>query len=65
MTSPIATISKKVSGGEELIVVKKSDFAIFQRWQAEINDALAKVRRGREEYKKRRTMVVSSPRTFR
>lgn len=65
MDSQIATIPKKVSGGEELVVVKKSVFESFQKWQEEVNDALAKVRRGREEYRKRKTAVVSSPKQFR
>ena len=65
MASQIATIPKKVSGGEELIVVKKGDFELFQRWQEEVNGALAKVKRGREEYKKKKTIVVSSPSRFR
>ncbi|KKU52364.1 MAG: hypothetical protein A3H69_01940 [Candidatus Sungbacteria bacterium RIFCSPLOWO2_02_FULL_47_9] len=61
MVSQIATIPKKVSGGEELVVVKRSDFELFQKWQVEINDALAKVQRGREEYRKKKTIVASSP----
>lgn len=65
MASQIATISKKVSGGEDLVVVKKSVFELFQKWQEEVNDALVKVRRGREEYRKRKTAVVSSPKQFR
>lgn len=65
MTNQIATIPKKVSGGEELVVIKRSDFELFRKWQEEINNALVKVRRGREEYKKRTTVVVSSPSKFR
>lgn len=55
-----ATISKKVSGGAELVVVKKRDFALFQKWQEEVRDAHAKVLRGREEYRQRKTIVASS-----
>ena len=65
MNTSIATIPRKVSGGEELVVVKKRDFDLFQKWQIELKDALAKVRRGREEYKKRKTVVAASPRLFR
>ena len=65
MVTLIATISKKVSGGDELIVVKKSDFEAFQKWTQELNDAIVKERRGREEYKNGRTVTVSSPRKFR
>lgn len=65
MAIPIVTISKKISGGEELVVVKKKDFGAFQRWQREVDDALAKVMRGREEYKKKKTLIASSPHKFR
>ena len=65
MTTRTATISKNVSGGEELIVVKRRDFAAFEKWQREVNDALAKVRRGRAEYRARKTVAASSPRRFR
>jgi hypothetical protein len=65
MASRIATISKNVSGGEELIVVKRRDFVAFERWQRELNDALAKVKRGRSEYRTRKTVAASSPRRFR
>jgi len=63
--TPIATIPKKVSGGDELVVIKRGDFEVFKKWQGEVSDALAKVKRGREEYKKRKTMVTPSPRKFR
>lgn len=65
MTTPIATIPKRVSGGEELVVVKKSDFEMFRKWSREVRDALAKVERGRKEYKRGKTAIVSSPRAFR
>ena len=65
MASQIATIPKKVSGGEELVVVKRSEFELFRKWQEEAQDALAKVRRGRAEYKNGKTVVASSPKRFR
>ena len=61
----IATISKKVSGGEELVVVKRSDFEKLMRWHNEMSDALTKISRGRNEYKNKKTIVASSPRRFR
>ena len=65
MTTQVATIPKKISGGHDLVVVKRKDYQLFQKWQAEISDALAKVRRGHEEYRSKRTVVTSSPRKFR
>ena len=65
MNLSIATIPKKVSGGDDLVVVKKEDFEQFQKWQEDIKDALVKVRRGREEFRKKKTVAASSPRQFR
>ena len=65
MATPIATIPKRISGGEELVVIKKSDFKIFQKWNKEVSDALGKIERGREEYKKGKAVAFSSPRKFR
>lgn len=61
----MATISKKITKGEELVVVRRSDYEAFVRWMAEIKDALAKVRRGRSEYRAKKTIVADSPRHFR
>ncbi|MEK7559832.1 MAG: hypothetical protein AAB522_00825 [Patescibacteria group bacterium] len=63
--SNIATIPKKVSGGEELVVVRKRDFDVFQKWQSQINDALFKVYRGRKEYRTGKTRVLSSSKELR
>ncbi|KKW16908.1 MAG: hypothetical protein UY56_C0007G0009 [Parcubacteria group bacterium GW2011_GWA1_50_14] len=65
MASPIATISKRVSGGEELIVVKRRDFEQFRKWQKEVQDILAKVKRGRAEYRNGKIIAASSPKRFR
>jgi len=46
-------------------VIKKSDFKIFQKWNKEVVDALAKIERGRGEYKKGKTAAASSPSKFR
>jgi hypothetical protein len=65
MAGSIATIPKKVSGGEELVVIKRSEFEQFKRWQTEVRDALTKVKRGRAEYKKEKTIIAASPKRFR
>ena len=65
MANQVATISKKVSGGEELVVVRRKDFEEFKKWQDEVQEALAKVARGRGEYKDRKTIVANSPKKFR
>ncbi len=65
MANLITTIPKKVSGGDELVVIKRSDFERFRKWQAEVEDALSKVRRGRAEYKNGKTIAAVSPKRFR
>ena len=65
MNTLIAKIPKIVSGGRELIVVKRDDFDAFLKWKEEINDALAKIKRGRIEHRSGRTIVASSPIKFR
>ncbi|OGF83174.1 hypothetical protein A2924_01830 [Candidatus Giovannonibacteria bacterium RIFCSPLOWO2_01_FULL_44_16] len=65
MVAQIATIPKHISKGEELVVLKRSDFEVYQKWQEQINDALSKVKRGREEYKKGKTIRASSSRELR
>ncbi|MBI2097063.1 MAG: hypothetical protein HYT40_02865 [Candidatus Sungbacteria bacterium] len=62
MKSSVVTIPKKVSGGEELVVVRKDDFEAFRNWRKEVENALAKVQRGRREYRLRKARVVASPR---
>jgi len=65
MVNHIATIPKRVSGGEELVVVKRRDFEKFRKWQKETQDALAKIKRGRAEYRNGKTIAASSPKRFR
>ncbi len=59
------TIPKRVTKGEELVVVRRSEFDAFAKWSAEMNDALAKVARGKAEYRAGKTIVARSPRRFR
>lgn len=65
MAIPTTTIPKKVSGGEDLVVVRRKDFEAFEKWRAEVRDALGKVARGRREYREGRTVTTASPRAFR
>ncbi|MBI2612532.1 hypothetical protein HYW59_01815 [Candidatus Kaiserbacteria bacterium] len=65
MVSVIATIPKKVSGGDDLVVIRREDFEAFQKWQVEVDDALAKIERGRTEYRRGKAVRASSPRKFR
>lgn len=65
MIPVIATIPKKVRGGDDLVVIRRDDFKAFQKWKAEVDNALAKAERGRAEYRRGKAVRVSSPRKFR
>lgn len=65
MITPVATISKKATLGDELVVLRRGDFEAFEQWQAEVQDALQKVKRGRQEYRRGKTVTALSPRVFR
>ncbi len=59
------TIPKQITKGEELVVVRRSEFDLFAKWKAEMRDALDKVARGRAEYRAGKTVVAKSTRRFR
>ena len=65
MATQIITIPKKLSKGEDLVIIRKRDFEAFRRWQEEVQEALRKVERGRKEYRRKKTVVAPSPRVFR
>lgn len=65
METQVVTIPKKLSKGEDLVVIKSSDFKVFQEWQKNIREALEKVERGRKEYQQKKTIIASSPKVFR
>ncbi len=58
--SPTFTIPKKVTHGEDLIVVRRKDYEQLLKNFIETKDALAKIRRGEKELAQRKTKVVSS-----
>lgn len=60
----IATISPKVTRGEELIVIPRSLYEKFIGLWGEYENALAKVKRGRKALREGRTYIVSSPRNL-
>lgn len=65
MSISVITIPKRLSRGEELVVVRRSDLEDFEKWKREIATVLAKIRRGRKEYHDRKTIVALSSRAFR
>jgi hypothetical protein len=58
--SPTMMISKKVTKGEDLVVVRRHDYEQLLKNFFEAKDALAKIRRGEKELKQGKTRVVQS-----
>ena len=58
--SPTFTIPKKMTNGEDLIVVRRKDYEQLLKNFIETKDALAKIRRGEKELVGRKTKIVSS-----
>ena len=54
------TIPKKITQGEDLIIVRRSDYEILLRRLAEVSDAFMKIRKGEQELKKGKTQIVKS-----
>ena len=54
------TISKKVTHGEELIVVSRREFEKLQQRLTEVKDALSKIRKGEKELRLGKTKIVKS-----
>ena len=54
------TIPKRMTHGDELIVVRRKEYEILRKQFVELKDALAKVRQGEHELKNGKTRVVKS-----
>jgi len=54
------TIPKKITQGEDLIIVRRSDYEILLRRLAEVSDAFMKIRKGEQELKKGKTQIIKS-----
>jgi hypothetical protein len=57
---PTLTIPKRITHGEELLVVRRREYEQLQKHLAEVKDALAKIRLGEKELKEGRTRVIKS-----
>lgn len=54
------TIPKRITHGEELIVIRRQEYEQLQKHLAEVRDALAKIRQGEKELKEGKTRVIKS-----
>ncbi len=53
-------ISRKMTHGEELIIISRREFERLQQRLVEVKDALAKIRRGEKELHLGKTKVLRS-----
>lgn len=54
------TIPKRITEGEELIVIRRQEYDQLVKRLAEVKDALAKIRKGEKELREGRTRVIKS-----
>ncbi len=54
------TIPKRITRGEDLIVVRRQEYEQLQKHLAEVKDALVKIRQGEKELKEGKTKVIKS-----
>ena len=54
------TIPKRITDGEELIVIRRQEYEQMVKHLAEVKDALVKIKKGEKEFREGRTRVVKS-----
>ncbi len=54
------TIPKRITQGEELVVIRRQEYKQLQKHLAELKDALAKILQGEKELKKGKTRLIKS-----
>ena len=52
------TIPKRLTHGDELVVVRRQEYEQMQKHLAEVKDALAKIRQGEKELKEGKTLTI-------
>lgn len=56
----VLTIPKRITHGEELVVIRREEYEQIQKHLAEVKDALAKIRQGEKELREGKTHVIES-----
>ena len=54
------TIPRRITHGEELLVVRREEYEQLQKHLVEVKDALAKIRHGEKELQQGKTRVIKS-----
>ena len=57
---PTLTIPKRMTHGEELLVVRRREYEQLQKHLTEVKDALCKIRQGEKELREGKTRVIKS-----
>lgn len=57
---PTLTIPKRMTHGEELLVVRRREYEQLQKHLTEVKDALFKIRQGEKELREGKTRVIKS-----
>ena len=52
------TIPRQLTHGDELVVLSRDEYEHLRRHLAELEDTLGKIRRGEQEYRAGKTVVV-------
>ncbi len=56
----IINIPKGLTHGEDLVVIRKSDYETLQQHLIELKDTIGKIKRGETELKNGKTKIVKS-----
>ena len=56
----VVTIPRRLTHGEELIVVRRHEYERLQRHLVEVEDALTKIRQGEKEWRMGKTRSIKS-----
>ena len=56
----ILTIPRKMTHGEELLIVRRREYEQLQKHLSEVKDALFKIRQGEKELKEGKTRIIKS-----
>ena len=54
------TIPKRITAGEELIVIRRQEYEQLLKYLADVKDALAKIKKGERELKEGKTRIIRS-----
>ena len=56
----MVNIPKHLTHGEDLIVIRKSEYEALRRRYKELADAVHKIKKGEQEFKTKKTKIVNS-----